>query len=99
VLFITMAASSHMTMRELTMATLARRLTTQLDRLVLDRTGLEGFFDVDLTYVSESQALSGGSEASALIPAIREQLGLRLEATRAPVEVLVIDRVEQPTEN
>ena len=99
VLFVTMASSSHMTMRELTMDTFARRLTAQLGRLVIDRTGLKGFFDVDLTYVSESQALSSTSDSPTILTAVREQLGLRLDSTREAVNVLVIDRVEPPTQN
>ena len=98
-LFVTMATSSHMTMRELTLETFARRLTERLGRLVLDRTGLEGSFDIDLTYVAESQALSNTGDTPVLVTAVREQLGLRLESTRAPVDVLVVDRVEPPTEN
>jgi uncharacterized protein (TIGR03435 family) len=99
VLYVTMATSSHMTMRELTMATFAQRLTGRLGRLVLDRTGLQGFFDIDLTYVAESQALSNTGDTPTLVTAVREQLGLRLESTRASVDVLVVDRVEPPTEN
>lgn len=98
-LFITMATTSHMTMRELTMATFAGRLTDRLGRIVLDRTGLTGFFDIDLTYTSESQALSSTGETPTIMTAVREQLGLRLEAMREPVDVLVVDRVEPPTEN
>jgi uncharacterized protein (TIGR03435 family) len=98
-LFVTMATASHMSTRELTMDTFARRLTGLLGRLVLDRTGLDGFFDIDLTYTSESQALSGSGDTPTIVTAVREQLGLRLEATRAPVDVLVVDRVEPPTEN
>ena len=98
-LFVTMSNGSHMTMRELTMATLAQRLTAQLGRLVIDQTGLPGFFDVDLTYTSESQALSGGGDAPTLLTAVREQLGLTLESIRMPVDVLVVDRIEPPSEN
>jgi uncharacterized protein (TIGR03435 family) len=58
-------------------------------------------FDVDITYMPDTQVVAGSSllNAPSLPTAMREQLGLRLESTRAPVEVLVIDRVEAPTEN
>ena len=98
-LFVTMAASSHLTSRELTMDTLARRLTGLLGRLVVNRTGLEGLFDVDLTYASESQALVAGAEAPTITTAVQEQLGLKLEASRTPVDVIVVDAVQRPTEN
>lgn len=99
VLFITMANQSHLTMREQTMDMFARRLTLQLDRLVLERTGLAGLYDMDLTYTSEAQAFAGAGEAPAVLTAVREQLGLRLESAREPVPLLVIDAIERPTAN
>jgi len=99
VLFITMANSSHVSAREVTMDWIAQWLAGMLQRPVVDRTSLAGSFDVDVTYTSESQALAGGSDAPSIGAALQEQLGLRLEATRAPVDVLVIDRVEPPTDN
>jgi uncharacterized protein (TIGR03435 family) len=72
-------------------------------RPVLDRTGLDGRFDVDLTYWSEFERVNGApapeTGAPSIFTAVQEQLGLRLESTRGPVDVLVIDRVERPTEN
>ena len=77
-------------------------LTTQVfqwaDRVVVDRTGLSGRYDWDTQWTQE--ALSVGASAVpvvSLFTAVREQLGLRLQATRAPVEVLVIERVERPS--
>jgi uncharacterized protein (TIGR03435 family) len=72
-----------------------------VDRAVIDRTGLDGQFDFSLEFAipvasAETQPtvdVSGPSLATAL----REQLGLKLESTRGPVDVLVIDRVERPT--
>ena len=72
-----------------------------VDRAVIDRTGLDGQFDFSLEFAipvaaAETQPtvdVSGPSLATAL----REKLGLKLESTRAPVDVLVIDRVERPT--
>jgi len=63
-------------------------------RLVVDRTGLTGAFDMDLKWTPDEL----GTHAD-LFTALQEQLGLKLEAIRAPVEVIVIDSAEKPSEN
>jgi uncharacterized protein (TIGR03435 family) len=84
--------------------------TAVLDRPVVDRTGLQGRFDFTLRWTpDESQFRSMGvnvppppTDANAppgLFTAIQEQLGLKFESTNAPVEVIVIDGVERPSEN
>jgi len=80
-----------------------RFVTLGADRPVVDRTGLSGLVDVRLEW---SPALAAGTPDAvsaspsgagvSLFTALQEQLGLRLEATQEPVEVLVIDRVERP---
>jgi uncharacterized protein (TIGR03435 family) len=77
-----------------------------LDRPVVDKTALTGRFDFDLTWAQDASQFGGEvpaapSDASSppLFTAIREQLGLRLEATRGPVEVLVVDDVQRPSPN
>jgi uncharacterized protein (TIGR03435 family) len=81
-----------------------------LDRPVVDRTGLQGRFDFTLRWTpDESQFRSMGvrippppddpNAPPGLFTAVQEQLGLRLESTNAPVDVLVIDGVEKPSEN
>lgn len=91
-----------------TMAVLARFIGTEgVGREVVDRTGLSGTFDIDLLYLPELGGASVDKLAldprfqgrAGLITSLREQLGLKLESTRGPVEVLVIDHVEQPTDN
>jgi uncharacterized protein (TIGR03435 family) len=72
-----------------------------VDRAVIDRTGLDGQFDFTLEFAipvpsAEPQPTADVSGPS-LGTALREQLGLKLESTRAPVDVLMIDRVERPT--
>ena len=65
--------------------------------MVIDRTGLAGNWDFDLRYAAESRApLAADPDAPSLFTALQEQLGLRLESIRGPVDVLVIDRVERP---
>jgi uncharacterized protein (TIGR03435 family) len=81
----------------------ATTLANQVGRFVIDRTGLEGRWDFELT---AAPAPPGGQlvEAPAdpdgrphLFTALREQLGIKLDATRGEVEVVVIDRIEKPT--
>jgi len=79
-------------------------LSNQLDRPVVDKTGLAGNFDLQLEWSPEASRPS--AEAVGTVPsgpsiftAIQEQLRLRLEATKGPVEVIVIDSVEKPSEN
>lgn len=81
-----------------------------LDRPVVDRTGLPGRYDFTLTWTAdESQFVALGvrvpppsgdpNAPPGLFTAIQEQLGLKLDSTNAPVGVLVVDRVEKPSEN
>ncbi|MNC86456.1 hypothetical protein D3C83_21220 [compost metagenome] len=87
------------------MAALARNLSGVVGRIVEDRTGLAGGFDFDLEFARDPAAAPAGAlpppdaDLPSIFTALQEQLGLKLEAARAPVEVLVIDRVERPTEN
>jgi uncharacterized protein (TIGR03435 family) len=91
----------HWSYRDLTMPVLVQRFVSQLGRPVVDRTNLEGPFDLDLTYASDNPVVdaSGAPNAPSFATAVREQLGLRLEPDRAPVDVIVIDRIGPPTEN
>jgi uncharacterized protein (TIGR03435 family) len=80
-----------------------------LDRPVVDKTGLSGTFDLELQFTADRGAVPGSpapggltvarnpDEIPSIFTAIQEQLGLRLEAGRGMVEVLVVDRVAQPT--
>jgi uncharacterized protein (TIGR03435 family) len=77
----------------ITMATFARNLSGGTGRYVIDQTGLEGAFDLELEFTPDQ---SPDTTGSSLFTAIQEQLGLKLDSHRAPVEVIVIDRVERP---
>jgi uncharacterized protein (TIGR03435 family) len=79
------------------MAEFQRYLTGQTQRVVIDRTGLAGAWDFELTFAPADVAASAATDTPSLFTALQEQLGLKLEATRAPVEVLVVDRIERPT--
>jgi len=87
------------------MAALARTMSNLAGRIIVDKTGLMGAFDLELEFTPEPSA-AGGQPAEvrdttlpSLFTALEEQLGLKLVPERTPVEVLVIDRVERPTEN
>jgi uncharacterized protein (TIGR03435 family) len=83
-------------------------------RLVLDETGIKGKYDFTLHWAAEGSgpwpANAGGTRQADIVPAgdssgpsiftaIREQLGLKLEPTKGPVEILRIDNIERPSEN
>ena len=73
-------------------------MTAGEDRQVIDKTGLKGRFDFSLTYAPDPLAPDAGS-APDIFQAVQKQLGLKLQRTKAPVEVFVIDHVEMPTPN
>ena len=72
----------------------ARFLNVNVGRTVVDRTGLTGVWDFDLKW-SPPNAPTPDPDRPSIFTALQEQLGLRLDATTAPVEVLVIDRLER----
>jgi uncharacterized protein (TIGR03435 family) len=83
-------------------------LSGPLGRSVINKTGLTGRYDIDLRcapgsgqapFYEADQAQPPDASTPSLFTAIQEELGLRLVSTRAPVEVLVIDHIERPSEN
>ena len=82
-----------------TMDRFAEILSRQMDRPVINRTALEGLFNVTLKWTPDSTRRDDASEGPSVFTAIQEQLGLRLRAQKVPVEVLVIDSVQKPSEN
>lgn len=86
-----------------TMSQLASNLEGVLGRAVLDRTNLPGGWDFDLTFAADpgsalaADAPPANPDAPSVFTALREQLGLRVESQRAPLDVLVIDQAERPT--
>jgi uncharacterized protein (TIGR03435 family) len=100
----------------ITIAPLLPYLSRELERPVLDQTGLKGKYDISLKWNPEQSraGMAQGPEeakpgtASAPPPessvpsiftAIQEQLGLKLESTKGPVDIVVIDHIERPSEN
>jgi uncharacterized protein (TIGR03435 family) len=66
-------------------------------RPLVDKTGLTGTFDIHLEFSPDEDAVDAAIPS--IFTALQEQLGLRLESSKGPVEVLVIDRVERPGAN
>lgn len=93
---------------EILMAHFIYSLATQLDRIVVDKTNLNGLYDINLKW-TDARLRAGNPPTGAepappqdqpsIFTAIQEQLGLKLESARAPIEVLVVDSVHKPTEN
>jgi uncharacterized protein (TIGR03435 family) len=81
---------------QVSMAGLADRLGRDLGAAVVDNTGLKGEYDVKLEWAPNQTA---DSALPSLFIALQEQLGLRLESTKGPVEVVVIDSAEKASEN
>jgi uncharacterized protein (TIGR03435 family) len=94
------------------MSRLATQILTQLTgRLVVDKTGLTGAYDIDLKWTPTPDQLPQGPpppgfelppidpNGPSLFTALQEQLGLRLDAERGPVQVLVVEKLIPPTEN
>jgi uncharacterized protein (TIGR03435 family) len=82
-------------------------LSRLLDRNVIDRTGLTGYYDISLDFARDplpGPRLDGAEPVPAadspnIFTALREQLGLRLESSRGPVEFLVIEHAQKPSAN
>ena len=70
-----------------------------VDRPVLDKTGLTGKYDFKLTWAAGLNTSRDDAAAPSAYTALQDQLGLRLEPQRAPIEVLVVDNAEKPSEN
>lgn len=90
--------------RKITMTDIARGVeaatNTRIDRPIIDGTGFSGTFDITLHFTPDSSDPEHANLAGLpLDDALRNQLGLKLQAGKGPVEVVVIDHIEKPTEN
>ena len=84
------------------MADLAGNLTGRVNRDVIDRTGLSGTYDFVLRWTPENFQNTAGNagpsqDGTLIFTALQEQLGLKLETQRGPVDFLIIDKIERPT--
>jgi len=89
------ALPGHITAGSITLDTLSTMLSNPAGRVAVDRTGLAGTFDVDLEWAADQTQ----SDKPSIFSAVQEQLGLKLNFVREPVDVVVIDHVERPTED
>jgi bla regulator protein BlaR1 len=87
------AGNGEISMQNGPAAALAGFLSQQLDRQVLDKTGLTGNFDITFHWQQ------GESQTESISAGLEEQLGLRLDARQAPVRTLSIQQLEKPAEN
>ena len=94
------------------MADFATFISGTAQRVVIDKTGLTGYYDIALTFTPSGDQLPQGPpppgapapppidpDGPSFFTAIQEQLGLKLDNQRGPVDVVVIDSIQQPTEN
>jgi uncharacterized protein (TIGR03435 family) len=87
------------------MPELARAVSIVVGRPVIDKTGFAGTFDVAMTFARGFDAFEPGETPSpngglpSIFLALQERLGLKLESSKGPVEILVIDHVEKPSSN
>jgi uncharacterized protein (TIGR03435 family) len=90
------AATSILYGQKASMPAFIEQLSRQLGRPVLDRTGITSDFDFRLEFAAGDAPTDAGPS---IFAAIQEQLGLKLEAAKGPVEILVVDHAEKPSEN
>ena len=83
----------------ITMDAWSHLLTQSVERTVVDKTGLKGKYDFTLKWASDDGHSQTDTSGPSIFTALQEQLGLKLEAGKGPVQVLVIDHIERPTEN
>jgi uncharacterized protein (TIGR03435 family) len=103
----TRTACGHLAGKRLTTDAIAAVLSRQFERDILNRTGMSGKYDFQLDWTPDSGPCpvspdsEGGSAVSlpSIFTAIQQQLGLKLESSKGPVEFLVIDRIEKPSAN
>jgi uncharacterized protein (TIGR03435 family) len=104
--------NGHLRGEKVTIAQLIDPLARLLDRAVSDQTGLAGKYNIHLEFAQERRQPLAPANSSdgpqppqddptgpSLLEALKEQLGLKLESSKGPVEIMVIDHVERPSEN
>jgi uncharacterized protein (TIGR03435 family) len=99
--------NGELTANAVPLSSLTYSLSGEVGRTIIDKTGLTGKYDFELKWTPEGAAASGAdngqtdqqSSASSLFTALEEQLGLKLQSSKGPVETLVVDHVEMPSEN
>lgn len=90
--------------KEMSMQSLADSISYQVERTVIDNTGLTGKYDMEMKWTPEDRANAvtdngAGDAPPAIFEALKEQLGLKLTADKTPVPTVVVDKIEQPEAN
>jgi uncharacterized protein (TIGR03435 family) len=93
------ATGMHMEITKGTVEQLARQLSTTAGRPVVDKTGLTGSYAYTLDWVRADRIPESDSNVPSIFSAVQEQLGLKLESTKAPVEMIIVDHAEKPSGN
>jgi uncharacterized protein (TIGR03435 family) len=88
----------ELTAHNLSMTSLASSLTNEVHRTVIDKTGLAGKYDLGMKWTADDSSTQSDVGPS-IFTALQEQLGLKLQSAKGPVETLVVDSVEMPSEN
>jgi uncharacterized protein (TIGR03435 family) len=88
-----------LTSKKASMADLAAALSDEVHRQVIDKTGLAGAADITLKWSDDVAAEAGGNNVISIFTAVEEQLGLKLQPSKGPVDTLVIDHVEMPSQD
>ena len=88
----------------ITLSQLAEGLSSELERSVVDKTGLTDMYDLELHWTPEDRANASdngtvGDAPSDIFTALKEQLGMKLTSAKEPVPVLVVDRMQPPSDN
>lgn len=91
--------SVKLTAHDLPMRSLAKSLSGQVHRTVIDKTGLAGNFDLKMQWSTDNNPDSGAEVLPDIFTAVQEQLGLKLKPAKGPVETLIVDHVEMPSAN
>jgi uncharacterized protein (TIGR03435 family) len=91
--------SARITATKSSLDMLVNQLSGAVDRPVLNKTGLIGNYDFKLQWSPSFGAPGADQDSPSIFTALQEQLGLKLESQKAPIEVLVVDRAEKPSEN
>lgn len=90
----------HLEAKRATMARLAEFLARQMDRPVVDLTEMTGVYTFALDWIPDEAAAAADAVGPTLLTALQQQLGLKLQPQKAPIEIIVVDHVERvPVEN
>ena len=96
-----MIAGGYLSLRGISLEQLATLLSQLIHQPIVERTSLTGPYDIDLVFMPDVPMPGPPlpADTPSLSTAVQDQLGLKLERQRVPTDVIVIDRVERPTEN